>query len=81
MAAESGSPTESFEATAEKVVKCLGLCRFSCGGELSSTDKFQLMYVKKDGKLCEVFSEASDADVQQLLDACTFASFGVMISW
>ena len=57
-------------------------CRFSCGGELSPTDKIQLMYVKRDTELHKVvFPEVSDADVQQLLDACTVASFGVMISW
>ena len=85
MATKSGTSVESLEATAEKkIVESLGAlaeslsCRFSCGGELSSPDKIQLVYENKDGKLRKVvFPEASDADVQQLLDACTVASFGV----
>ena len=85
MAAKSGASAESLEATAEKkILESLGTlaeslsCRFSCGGELSSPDKIQLVYENKDGELRKVvLPGASDADVQQLLDACTVASFGV----
>ena len=85
MAAKSGASAESLEATAEKkILESLGAlaeslsCRFSCGGELSSPDKIQLVYENKDGERRKVvLPGASDADVQQLLDACTVASFGV----
>ena len=52
-------------------------CRFTCGGELTSTDKIQLVYENTTGELNKVvFPGASDVDIQQLLDACSVASFG-----
>ena len=51
-------------------------CRFTCGGELTS-DKIQLVYENTTGELHKVvFPGASDVDIQQLLDACSVASFG-----
>ena len=85
MAEKSEADAESLAAISEKaVVESLGKlsgslsCRFSCGGELSSPDKIQLVYKNEAGELRElVFPEASDADMQQLLDACSVASFGI----
>ena len=52
-------------------------CRFTCGGELTSPDRIQLVYENTTGELHKVvFPGASDVDIQQLLDACSVASFG-----
>lgn len=52
-------------------------CRFTCGGELTSPDKIQLVYGNNAGELHKmVFPGASDAGIQQLLDVCSIASFG-----
>ena len=87
MAAKSGADKMNLASAAEEtVVENLGKlaeslsCRFTCGGELTSPDKIQLMYKNsvKPSELHEVvFPGASDADIQQLLDACSVASFGI----
>ena len=52
--------------------------RFTCGGELTSPDKIQLVYENTTGELHKVvFPEACNVDIQQLLDACSVASFGL----
>ena len=56
-------------------------CRFTCGGELTSPDTIQLVYENTTGELHKVvFPGASDADIQQLLNACSVASL-VLISY
>ena len=85
MAAKSGAEKMNLASAAEEtVVENLGKlaeslsCRFTCGGELTSPDKIQLVYRKSASQLCEVvFPGASEADIQQLLDACSVASFGI----
>ncbi len=88
MAAKPSSESQdvpSLETTAEKkIVKSLGdLAKnthstFSCGGELTSPDKVQVVYRNKSSELQEVvFPGASDADIQQLLETCSVASFGL----
>jgi len=76
---------KSLETTAKdhEIVKSLGelaesiSSKFACGGELSSPDKVRLLYRNKCRELREVvFPDASDSDAQQLLDACSIASFG-----
>ena len=85
MAAGSGADTGNLaSATEVTVVENLGKlaeslsCRFTCGGELTSPDKIQLVYKNKGSEFREVvFPGASEADIQQLLEACSVASFGV----
>ena len=85
MAAESVADTKNLASAAEEtVVKSLGKLaeslshRFSCGDELSSPDRIQLVYENKAGELRKMlFPGASDDDIQQLIDACSVASFGV----
>lgn len=67
----------------DEIVKSLGelaesiSSKFACGGELSSPDKVRLLYRNKSRELREVvFPDASDSEAQQLLDACSIASFG-----
>ena len=51
-------------------------CGFACGGELTS-DKIQLVYENSTGEMHKgMFPAVSDADIQQLLDACSISSFG-----
>ena len=80
MAAESGADTPASDAVVDnlgKLAESLS-CRFTCGGELTSPDTIQLAYGNRAGGLNKVvFPGASDADIQQLLDACSVASFGV----
>ena len=74
----------SLASAAEKTVaESLGKllesfsCRIPCSGELTSPDKIQLVYENCTGELHKiVFPGASDADIPQLLDACSVASFG-----
>ena len=81
---ESGAEPVTLASAAEKTVaESLGKlaesfsCRFTCGGELTSPDKIQLVYENSTGELNKVvFPGASDVDIQQLLDACSVASFG-----
>ena len=80
----SGADPVTLASAAERTVaESLGdlteslSCRFTCGGELTSPDKIQLAYENSTGELNKVvFPGASDADIQQLLDACSVASFG-----
>ena len=51
-------------------------CIFACGGELTS-DKIKLIYENRTGELHKgMFPAVSDADIQELLDACSISSFG-----
>ena len=53
---------------------------FCCGGLLNSPDCVKLTYLEKTGDFTAapvVFPGASEADVQQLLDAASVASFGI----
>ena len=85
MAVQSGAETVNLTSAAEEtVVENLGKlaesisCRFTWGGELTSPDKIQLAYGNSVGGLNKVvFPGASDADIQQLLDVCSVASFGL----
>ena len=85
MAAGSGADTVNLaSASEETVVENLGKlaeslsCRFTCGGELTSPDKIQLAYGNRAGELKKmVFPGVSEADIQQLLEACSVASFGL----
>ena len=72
----------SLASVAEKtVVESLGTLAENlscCGGELTSPDKIQLAYGNRVGGLNKVvFPGASDADIQQLLDVGSVASFGL----
>ncbi len=75
----------SLEDTAEKLlVEGLGKMAkdthgtFSCGGELTSLEQVQLVFENKTGALCKLlFPGLSDAEIQQLLEACSIASFGL----
>ena len=81
---ESGADPVTLASAAEKTVaESLGKlaesfsCRFTYGGELTSPDKIKLVYENTTGEHHKVvFPGASDADIQQLLDACSVASFG-----
>lgn len=84
--ATSSVGVASLEAAAhEQVVKKLGklaesiTSRFSCGGVLSSSSKVQLFFRQGSGELAGVvvFPVTDEAAIQQLLSACSVASFGM----
>ena len=83
--ATSSTEITSLEASAhEQVVKKLGelaesiTSRFSCGGVLSSPSKVQLLFKQgSDEWAGVVFPGADEAAIQQLLSACSVASFGM----
>ncbi len=68
----------------EKVAENLGRLaesisdQFSCGDSLESPEKVQLVFKTKLGSWREaVFPGATAHDIQQLVDACSVASFGI----
>ena len=79
----SGADPVTLASAAEKpVAEGLGKlaesfsCIFACGGELTS-DKIKLIYENRTGELHKgMFPAVSDADIQELLDACSISSFG-----
>ena len=85
--ATSSTEITSLEASAhEQVVKKLGelaesiTSRFSCGGVLSSPSKVQLAFKQGSDEWAAagvVFPGADEAAIQQLLSACSVASFGM----
>lgn len=77
---------KSLKELAEKeVIKNLGglaggiTSRFACGGELASPENVKLAYrANPQGHFQEVvLPGASEVDIQQLLGACSIASFGL----
>lgn len=82
--AAPGIDVKSLQQTAvDEIVKSLGelgksiACRFSCGSALSSPDSVEIVYKDSDGFSSVVFPGAERTAVQQLLRACSVASFGM----
>ena len=74
------SGVESLQAKAHaSVLEDLGVLadtRFCCGGVLSPPDSVQVSLLNTDRKMIR-FPCEDESSIQELVDACTIASFGV----